>query len=826
MSLDVAEELSPSIADILGMRAWKHALFTTYTLSLSYFESEVLRPLLRAGCSDIWLVADAEGYRSSLLERRSMRVGQEYRLVPVAMPEGVFHAKCIYLGSEEGDLLLVGSGNVTFGGHGKNAEAFEALTPDGSATAFRDFADFLEAVGSRPDIAIAATDWIDDFAGRARLAAQGGSDATGRPPLQLVHPLEETVIDQLPAMLAPYGECRAAIVMSPYHDSDGVAISRLSESLAPESIAVAVPRSGVSPFPFAMTASWPTKITPVVADLQDGRFIHAKWYEFACESGKLLLSGSINATRKSLTTTDNVELGVIRFLPDGVSPLTWSQAEPPSFEEQQRLPSGLGEAEIVYAAFDRHNASKLKGRLISLRTLAGQWTGLLVQADGETMSFQTVVDADGNFSVAASGLEAFAEMPALQIVLTQGDREARGWMHNEMFLSVQGRRRLTAGALSRLMRREGSDDDIEALLDYLSVAAEHHLRIFEGPIQKTADTDGDERENGPVTVNIAALAPGVETGHAIPAGRTGSGADDQLDAALTRLRRMMLGNGRVRHIPLQSQGADALAEDETDIETAGGTSSDDIGRKLGLAAFNRAMVAMIDEAGDDPQILRRVLAMQLEVGMWFRLYRLDDKDAAHEFMRGWFARACRLSRVFPLPADALQQHVVTASTILYRLGVGTGREAVLAGELHDNLERFHAGPVDRGNARSSLLPDPMAGFAASLLGDVVQADIEDALVVVLAQPTIRQQLADAFAFAEEGTQPRADWPVFASPLGEELYEAFTRPNWQHRIRRAMSGTKACAFDYYSFRYSEATSFENQRIARCIHCKRFTLNLRP
>lgn len=91
------EEPSPSISDIVQMRAWKHALLTTYTLSLSYFESEILRALLRGGCSDIWLIADAEGYRSSLLERRSMRVGQEYRLIPVALPDGVFHAKCIYL---------------------------------------------------------------------------------------------------------------------------------------------------------------------------------------------------------------------------------------------------------------------------------------------------------------------------------------------------------------------------------------------------------------------------------------------------------------------------------------------------------------------------------------------------------------------------------------------------------------------------------------------------------------------------------------------------------------------------------------------------------
>lgn len=418
MTAGAIEDLSPSIADILGMRPWKHALFTTYTLSLSYFDSEILRPLLRSGCTDIWLIADAEGYRSSLLERRSMRVGQEYRLVPVALPKGVYHAKCIYLGSDEGDLLLVGSGNVTFCGHGKNAEVFEALTPDKAATAFRDFADFLEAVGSRPDIAIAATDWIDDFAGRARIAAEGGGDAAGQPPPRLIHPLEEPVIDQLPALLSPYGSCREAIVMSPYHDRDGVAVRRLCETLAPNSVSVAVPRDGVSPFPFAEVSSWQSRVTPVLPEMQDARFIHAKWYEFAFRSGRALLSGSINATRKSLTTRDNVELGVFRFLPDGVSPLSWSPAERPLFEAQQRQPSGLGEAEIVYAAFDRHEPRKLKGRLMSLRPVVGEWNGRLIQADGETLSFEVAVDHDGNFFAVAAGFEVFAEMPALQIALT------------------------------------------------------------------------------------------------------------------------------------------------------------------------------------------------------------------------------------------------------------------------------------------------------------------------------------------------------------------------------------------------------------------------
>lgn len=136
------------------------------------------------------------------------------------------------------------------------------------------------------------------------------------------------------------------------------------------------------------------------------------------------------------------------------------------------------------------------------------------------------------------------------------------------------------------------------------------------------------------------------------------------------------------------------------------------------------------------------------------------------------------------------------------------------------------GPVDPENAFASLLPDPTAGFATALLGEVTQADIKAALTSILSQPTIRQQLADALDYAANGFLPPADWPVFATYIGKQLYEAFGHPNWRRRIKPAKSGTSACAFDSYAFRYSEASSFANMRIARCIHCQKFTLNLKP
>src|ERR1035437_1620699 len=81
--------MAESLAEVLQCRPWNRALFTTYSLSLTFFESVILRFLRQSGCREIWVVADAQGYQSSLMERRSHGVGQEYHLIPLALcPSG------------------------------------------------------------------------------------------------------------------------------------------------------------------------------------------------------------------------------------------------------------------------------------------------------------------------------------------------------------------------------------------------------------------------------------------------------------------------------------------------------------------------------------------------------------------------------------------------------------------------------------------------------------------------------------------------------------------------------------------------------------------
>ena len=109
MNDDVDSQLA-----IIQAGVWDEAVFTTYALSLTFFESCLLPALRHARCEKATIFADVDGYRSTLMERRSVSAGREYLVVPVQVERGIFHPKCTYLYGKERDALLIGSGNLTF----------------------------------------------------------------------------------------------------------------------------------------------------------------------------------------------------------------------------------------------------------------------------------------------------------------------------------------------------------------------------------------------------------------------------------------------------------------------------------------------------------------------------------------------------------------------------------------------------------------------------------------------------------------------------------------------------------------------------------------
>jgi hypothetical protein len=132
--------------DLVSAHPWRRAAFTTYALSLSFFEAVILDALVRGGGREVLILADVQGIRASLSEQGAHRVGKDYEVEPVSVSSGAFHPKISVLTSAEECHLLVGSGNLTFGGWGGNCEVLEHLHPSFAADAIEDAASFFDLI--------------------------------------------------------------------------------------------------------------------------------------------------------------------------------------------------------------------------------------------------------------------------------------------------------------------------------------------------------------------------------------------------------------------------------------------------------------------------------------------------------------------------------------------------------------------------------------------------------------------------------------------------------------------------------------------------------
>ena len=111
--------LSP--LDLISAHPWQRVAFTTYALSLSFFEAVVLDALVRGGArAQPVILADVQGVRGSLGEQGARLVGRDYEVEPISVFGGVFHPKITALLSDTECHVLVGSGNLTFNGWGGN----------------------------------------------------------------------------------------------------------------------------------------------------------------------------------------------------------------------------------------------------------------------------------------------------------------------------------------------------------------------------------------------------------------------------------------------------------------------------------------------------------------------------------------------------------------------------------------------------------------------------------------------------------------------------------------------------------------------------------
>lgn len=389
--------------DLVSALPWQRVVFTTYALSLSFFEAVVLDRLVRGGGRNALILADPEGIRAGLSEQGARRAGRDYELEPVACWPGVFHPKLSLFFTDDDAHLLVGSGNLTFGGWGMNLETVDHLHPSFAAEAFDDAADLFEALAIADTIRTGVSDQFEPIAAALRRATTGAPRGGN---FRLLHSVGGSIAEQLAALAADLGGATRLSVVAPYFDTNGGTVASLAGLLECDDVRLHVHPAG--PVRGPMGTNWPvaTAATPVCVDApfgDDDRHLHAKCFEILCRRGRLVMSGSANATHAALFS-GNVEASLVRLQRNTL--IGWDAR--PAAKPVSLPPVEEGEGDdaeervgILRAVLE---GDRVVGQAIVPR-LRGEARLSVAMTAGFADLGTIDIDADGKFEAAAPNLE-------------------------------------------------------------------------------------------------------------------------------------------------------------------------------------------------------------------------------------------------------------------------------------------------------------------------------------------------------------------------------------------------------------------------------------
>lgn len=479
---------SVSPLDVVRGDAWRSALFCTFSLSLGFFEGVLLPHFRRSGARELDIVADLTGVRDALGESGAREVGRAYTVNPCWILNGVFHPKLTAL---EGDAthLLIGSGNLTFRGWGGNTELVEHLVASAHPAAFADVAAFLDDLAKTPRAQCGDGEPISRWSQLLRRQSRGASEGAVR----VIHNVGRPIAEQLAAYAEELGGATRVLVASPYFG--GVrAVTTLAETLGVGSIEVHVPQALAyhgEIFAFAKA-----KIARPVAlclisddDSRSARPLHAKLIEIICNRGRMLLTGSVNASMPALAEARNIELGVLRIERTSTAGLARRAVATPAplalLDEGSDSPD---ERLVLYARADGdHIAGQLMGHRVD-----GDWSAALSWAGSRAHCGDISVDAEGKFSFKGPPLTAMAYGAGRATLQLRRDG-----VLGEGFLALSDNLELgrhigaAAGPLMRTASGTGDDEDLAAVLEWVARFPETSL----GPWQsKAAETPAESVE--------------------------------------------------------------------------------------------------------------------------------------------------------------------------------------------------------------------------------------------------------------------------------------------------------------------------------------------
>ena len=283
-------------------------LMTSYSINLYYWEIQLLKALSNKGINYVSALVDADCLSEQLANFGRSFDGKKpfdfslhgYR------SKGAFHPKIQFYAGREKILVLIGSGNITVSGHGKNMEVWSPIMIDSKespaypfvrevwnylCSLYRDLGDeAYRIIGSIKDNCNLLIDeyeteseehWInEDYS------------------IRLFTNNNTTIFDQVRTWIGD-DRIKSITVMSPFYDSKADFINSLNNVYSPNYINV-ISEDGfgsipsINPLPGKLRIYKWSNVKPESASMQ--KYLHAKCLFYEGEKYNYLVCGSANAS--------------------------------------------------------------------------------------------------------------------------------------------------------------------------------------------------------------------------------------------------------------------------------------------------------------------------------------------------------------------------------------------------------------------------------------------------------------------------------------------------------------------------------------------------
>ena len=458
--------------DVLKHVSPRRAFFTSYTFSAVWFESCIL-PLLSCNyCESITVMLDAREARQSVDNSTSRYGGTRYRVIATTVDNGIFHPKIAYLEAEDGDVLVVSSANLTGHGQGSSLEVIDTIQASDEPEVFAEIAEFFKKLPLRvASIATYDLEILESFARRARAQADHfASSRKGPRNAWLVTTLSGTAESQLVTLAQRFlKKSDTLTVLSPYFDKKLDAVVSLQKKLASPSLRFGLERrSGRLIAPFERKSIKNSEVRlHLVEPPGNTRRLHAKWFEVSDVSGRaLVMTGSVNATWKSMCTSHNIEVSLARLLPASTTQGWTATEEEPDFLPCE-FPVPLAGEQCITCVAHLTFAGDLEVQFAGLTDTV--ITAALLHDSKCVLSTKMTVNSkgQGNRTVAREVLEK-VDAGAIWFVATGSDFELSTWVNVESRLHMKPAQADIFKAVRQLGADIYDEDDVFLLFDSAS----------------------------------------------------------------------------------------------------------------------------------------------------------------------------------------------------------------------------------------------------------------------------------------------------------------------------------------------------------------------